>query len=72
MKKKNFILHLVFVAAFCLFDVEVLAAQQDPLRYVVREHQGYGFINKEGKFIINPSYKNAEDFSNSLAVVARQ
>ena len=70
MKKKIFVLQLVFII-FCLFYAEVLVAQ-DPFAHVVKEHQLFGFINKEGKFIINPSYKNAEDFSNSLAVVARQ
>ena len=70
MKRKVSILHFVFIVFF-LFYAEIFGLK-DPFKPVQREYRipVYGFINSEGKFIINPRYETAEDFSDSLAMVS--
>ncbi|MGN6568847.1 MAG: WG repeat-containing protein, partial [Flavipsychrobacter sp.] len=54
---------------FVLKDIAIASVYSEGLA-VVYTNGKYGFINKEGKIVINPQYDVADNFSEGLAAVA--
>lgn len=59
-----------FVLFLCLLVVESAFAQN----YIARQGENglWGYVSKEGDFVISPSYDNAEDFDDGLGKVMQK
>jgi hypothetical protein len=60
---------IITVLGFVLFVISCLAQEGDPL-FVVTVNNKQGFIDRNGKLVIDPQFGGAGDFSEGLASVA--